>query len=406
MKRLCAALMAASILTMSMTSAFARQGDMASMSVSSLKANKQVEQKVTDTFLEEMIETTDEFVINDVMVNLKNLTATKNIVQRIQVRSTIAPVDCWLKLELPAESAYALNGGESAVNYYSLKIDRVINNGYATKTVYDESIDEAQLVDGAKLIHLGTIDDDTRVSNAQGRGLDFEITVSVNKSIDTASLADKPEDVQWKLVYTDNEKNFEPEVTPAPAVTTTTEPMSGVLTTAKPDTTSSPSIGDPNRPAEEKKEKVINIAVTAKETKEDSVKPGTYRLIGDGDVVITNVNGTRRAGYELSPELDKAISVTVKEGEKLTLTGDESAYIQFKSPAVATMKPTATPKVAKATATPSITAAPKATALPTAAAKVNPKTGDSAPIVAVSSLAMLALAVVVYILATSKKKIK
>ncbi len=395
MKRLCAALMVASILTMSMTPVFAAKGDMATMAVSSLKGNMQVEKRVTDTFLEETMETTDEFVINDVMVNLKNLTATKGVVQRIQIRSTVTPVDCWLKLELPTESAYALNGGESAVNYYSLKIDKVISEG-TNKTIYDESVDSTELVDGAKLIHLGSIEDYNKAKT-----LDYEITVSVNKSVNTSTLADKPEDVQWKLVYTDNEKAFEP--TPAPEANVTAVPTDSPKATAN--ATSAPSIGDPNKPAAEKHEKVISIAVTSKETKEDSVKPGTYRLIGDGDVVITNVNGTRRAGYELSPEIDKAISVTVKEGETITLTGDESAYVQFKSPSVATTKPTATPKVtAKATATPKATLAPKATVAATA--KVNPKTGDSAPIVAVSSLAVLALAVVVYLLATSKKKIK
>lgn len=391
MKKIYAVIMSAAILVSSV-SAFAADGEQATMAVSSLKSNSQVENKVTGTFIEGASGVIKEMSVNGVMTALKNLTATKDVVQKIQIRSTAVPVDCWLKLELPAESGYARSGGYSAVDYYSLKI-----TDKNEKVIYDDASDNAQSKAGEKKIHLGTIDEDNKSKTAE-----YNIYVSVNDAVNTSELSDKPSDVQWKLIYTNDTKNFEPtpspvppSVTAAPSANVTPAPAVNVSPGAT--ATVNPSVS----PSATAGSKLISIAVTSKEVEGDSVKPGTYKLIGKGNAVVTDEKGEKLSEIKLAEELAKAASVTIKEGDKVTLTGNQDAYIQFKSAVVATATPKATAKVtAKATST------AKATVKPTATAKANPKTGDTAPIVGVSVTAVIALAAALYILLTSKRKNK
>ena len=136
---------------------------------------------------------------------------------------------------------------------------------------------------------------------------------------------------------------------------------------------------------------------------EDSISPGSYRLVGSGHVVVTDSEGSKKAEFDLTTADNTQSVTTLRVGDVITVTGSNDAYIQFRSPtATSTPRATATPRATtRPTATPRATA--RTTTRPTATAKANPQTGDNAPIIGVSIIAGMALAAVVYIGVTSKK---
>lgn len=399
MKKVFAAIMAAAIISTVGGSAFAAKGDLLSRIIIS---SPKVSTTVTESYSAGMDAITKEANITELMKELKNLTATKSVVQTIKIDSKnmgTYPVKLWLTLELPVESEYAQASQYSAVDYYSVKVE---NKG---RVIYDDAEANAATGSNIKSIELGMLNE-SRASEET----EYNIYVSVNKDVDVSKLSSKPEDVEWKIVYTDDAKSF--EVTPAPQPTSI--PQSGGQTGVT--VTMSPSGATASPSTEEKTITIYCADETSKnytQLKNQNAKivaPGAYKLVGEGDVVITDSEGKKRVETNLIPEskISAVSAIQIGEGDTITVTGT-NPKISFKSPnsTAASAKPSASPK-ATATTKPTATPKPTATAAPkaTEAPKTNPKTGDATPIVGASILGISAMAAVAYIGISSKKKNK
>lgn len=395
MKKIFAMIMSIAMLASIASTTFAA-GELSRVFVSTSKSSK----SVSKTFPSGVKDTMEEESIQDMMTELKNLTATKDVVQDITINSVSAtslPINYWIKLELPEKSGYSQAGTYSAIDYYSLKV-----TDSAGKVLYNDETAKAKTGQTTKSVNLGTLNNDKKRSET----MTYKVYVSVNQDVNAAQLSDKPSEVTWNLAYTDDSKLFETTTAVSTAVPGSVVPVQTdaprATATASPATTTAPT----GTPAAKK----IVVYATTDTNKSESIKPGTYRLVGSGHAVITDSTGSKKSEFDLKSAENTQAVTTLKEGDVLTVTGDSNAYVQFKAPtATATVKPSATAKAtvkptatAKATKKPIATA--KTTAKPTATAKTNPKTGDTAPIVGVSVLAIMALGVVVYIGVTSKKK--
>lgn len=406
MKKVFAAIMAAAIISTVGGSAFAAKGDLSRIIISSPK----VSTTVTESYSAGMDAITKEANITALMKQLKNLTATKSVVQTIKIDSKnmgTYPVKLWLNLELPVESEYAQASQYSAVDYYSVKIE----NKYG-RVIYDDAEANAETGSNIKSIELGTLNESHASEEA-----DYSIYVSVNKNVDVSKLSSKPEDVEWKIVYTDDAKSF--EATTAPQQTSTAQP-SGQTTTNNGQTGVTATVAPTGATASPSTEEKTITIYCADETSKNYtqlknqnakiVAPGAYKLVGEGNVLITNSDSNKKIETHLVPEskIDTVSTLPIAEGDIITVTGT-NPKISFKSPnsTAASAKPSASPKATattKPTATPKATAttAPKATEAP----KTNPKTGDATPIVGVSILGISALAAAAYVGISSKKKNK
>lgn len=381
MKKIFAALMSAAMILVSAAGVFAA-GELSSVSVTTPKGTPE-----SKTFPSGTDGNIYDFDITDMLTELDSLTATKDIVQDITISSASAtslPINYWLELELPEKSGYAPADTYTAVDYYSVRIA----NERGT-VIYDDEEANAPTGETLKRINLGTLNNNKNRSDEET----YKIYVSVNDEVNTSQLSDSPSDVVWKLAYTDDTDEFEP--TPSPAVSNTAAPTTPSVsnTTAPSARATATAAPTPTAPA-----KTITVAVTKDDDVPDSVTPGSYRLEGSGHVVITDSNGNKKAEFDLTTSNSQSVT-TLREGDKVTVTGPNGSYVQFRNPTA-----TATPRAAaRATARP--TSTPRRTTRPTATAtaKANPKTGDNAPIIGVSVVAGMALAAVVYIGITSKK---
>lgn len=378
MKKLFAILMSMTLFA-SITVASLAAGELSSVTVTSPKTSN----IASATFPSGVDGNKGELDITKLMTEIGNLTATKDIVQDIEIKSISAnysPVEFELLIELPEDNNQTSVDEYSAVDYYNVKVTDSLG-----RTIYDDEKNEIEPGLEQKVINLGILNE----NNQKSSSVTYKIYVSVNEDVDAQRLVDDPDDVLWKISYTDDSRQFAP----------TASPYAGNVSTMLPSTSSTPSPGTTIAPTATASAKTKVITCQTKEG-EDTIKPGSYRIIGKGHVVIKDEDGKVKAEFDLKTTPD-AVTV-VNEGDVITLTGGTDAYVQFKAPeATATAKPTATPKT---TAKP--TATPKATAKPTATAKANPKTGDMAPIAGVGVIAALALGMVVYIGVTSKKKEK
>ena len=390
MKRIFAAIISAAMLVSASMPIFAA-GELGSVTVSSNKATVPAKTFVTGNG--EM----GEININDVMTEVGKVTATKEALQTLKIKSTVAPMDFWLKLELPEASGYNRAEAYTAIDYYQIKItdenDRVL---------YDDGKNENSAGNMSRYIHIAENTKNKKESS-------YNLYISANKNVDLSALSSKTSDIEWKLVYTDDEKKFQSASAPSavPTVTATEAPTGTPRVSPAPTATAAPSAS-----ASASAGKRVEILVTSKSDGKNVLKPGTYKMVGKGTVTVFNKDGASRFKGELFSSNDDGLIVTVAEGEKILLEGDSSAYIQFKSPnAAASAKASATAKAttkptASAKATAKATATAKANTVPSAAPKNNPKTGDFTPIAGLCALAFLSLGTIIYVLADSKKKLK
>ena len=403
MKKIFAAIMAAAMISTVGGSAFAAKRDSSNITISSPKVSTTVSQ----TYASGMDAVTKEADITGLMKELKNLTATKSVVQTIKIDSSnkgTYPVKLWLNLELPVKSEYAQASQYSAVDYYSVKIE----NKYG-RVIYDDAEANAATGSNVKSIELGMLNEYHASEETE-----YNIYVSLNKNVDASKLSSKPEDVAWKIVYTDDAKSF--EATPVPQITSVPQQGGQTGVTA----TKSPS-GATATPSTEEKTITIYCAdetsknyAQLKNQNAKMVAPGAYKLVGEGDVVITDSEGKKRVETNLIPESKISVvsAIQIGEGDTITVTGT-NPKISFKSPnsTAASAKPSASPKAtasAKPSASPKATATTKPSESPKAtdAPKTNPKTGDTTPIAGVSVLGLSAIAAAAYIGISSKKKNK
>lgn len=389
MKRIFAAIMSAAMLVSASIPVFAA-GELGSVTVSSGKAYAPVKTFVTGNG--EM----GEINIDDVMTEAGKVTATKEVLQTLKIRSTVAPMDFWLKLELPETSGYDKAEEYTAVDYYSFKItdenDRVL---------YDDKNNNSSSGSTSRYIHIA---ENTKNKKENS----YNLYISANKDVDLSKLSSKTSDIEWKVVYTDDEKQFQSSAVSSatPSVNVTAAPTNAPYASSTPSVTASASPKATENTALTGKK--VEISVTSNGEGKNVLKPGTYKMIGKGTVTVFDKDGKSKLQSELFSSNDDGLIITVAEGERILLEGDSSAYIQFKSPnaastakasatAKATTKPTASAKAtAKATA--------KASAAPSAVPKKNPQTGDFTPIVGLCALAFMSLGAVIYVIADSKKK--
>ncbi|MDD6483391.1 MAG: hypothetical protein PUF72_02290 [Clostridiales bacterium] len=298
--------------------------------------------------------------------------------------------------------------GVSAVDYFT--IDAVKTAG--GKVIYSE--DSAVTGKTSKKILLGQINSKTT----------YTVELSANSAVDTSKLSVEPTDVIWELEYTDVKSNFTPTAAPsaAPTANAPAQPISThaptaapsaaptQAPTAAPQATASAAPGATVKPTDVP-EKVISVLCTAKKPTDSAIKtvtPGSYRLVGNGYVMVSGSDGTVKMQANLDSTKDSkgngvanksSVITTLAEGDTLTIEGGSNTFIQFQSPnaATATATTTAKPKTAAAA-----TIKPGATATP--GPKKNPSTGDAAPIAGIAALAVCALGAAVYVVTTSRKK--
>lgn len=389
MKKIFVALISISMLISSTVFA---AGELASITVSSKKSSVPTQTFVTGAGK------TEEISISDIMSELENVTATKEVLQPLKIKTTVAPVDFWLKLELSDTAGYNKADSYTAIDYYMLKItdenDRVI---------YEDSGDDKGKT--SKYIHIGE-------NTSRKKENTYNIYISANKAINTSELTSKASDINWSVVYTDDEKQFNSatQATNPPAITVTSAPTSAPATASN-----TPSNTPSVKPTETASngEKKIEITVTANQTGKNILKPGKYRMIGIGNVTLFDKDGEVKTKGKLINDENGGLIVTVAEGEKLLVEGGSDAFVQFKSASASssTAQPSASAKTsakpsasAKATEKATASAAAKTSAKPSEAPKSNPKTGDYAPIAGLCALAFISLGTAVYIIAGSRKK--
>ena len=265
--------------------------------------------------------------------------------------------------------------------------------------LYDDGQGEYSSGNTSRYIHIAE-------NTANKKENSYNVYISANKDVDLSALSSKTSDIEWKIVYTDDKEKFQAASAPTAAPTVTVTAAS----TATPRATSAPTAtaAVPSASASASAGKRVEILVTSKDDGKNVLKPGTYKMVGKGNVTVFDKDGASRFKGALFSGNDDGLIVTVAEGEKILLEGDSSAYIQFKSPnAAASAKASATAKATtKPTASAKASATAKASTAPSAAPKSNPKTGDFTPIAGLCALAFLSLGTVIYVLADSKKKLK
>ena len=323
--------------------------------------------------------------------NAATQTITINSKGFTQNKATNKPMEFRLVVTVP-ETAKDKKTEYAAVDYFT--IDSIKLPG--GKVIYSE--EPSVKGEKTKKILLGQIDKSTT----------YTLEISANSAIDKSKLDVQPKDVIWEVEYTDAQSNFTPTAAPtATPVLSTVAPTAtaSILPTVTPGVQASivPTATPTAVP-----EKIIEVKCTSKTQTDASskvIKPGNYKIVGKGHLIVADSDGNIKLQNDLTSSKDSkgngvadssSIVTALKEGDTVTVTGASDAFIQFQSP-----NPSATAKTAaKTTAKPTV----KPTATSTASPKKNPSTGDTAPIAAVASIAVLAIGVAAYIGISSKKK--
>lgn len=333
--------------------------------------------------------------------NAATQTITINSKGFTQNKATNKPMEFRLVVTVP-ETAKDKKTEYAAVDYFTINSIKLPGG----KVIYSE--EPSAKGEKTKKILLGQIDKSTT----------YTLEISANNAIDKSKLDVQPKDVIWEVEYTDAQSNFTPTAAPtATPVLSTVAPTHSVLSTVAPTATASilPTVTPgvqasivPTATPTAVPEKIIEVKCTSKTQTDASskvIKPGNYKIVGKGHLIVADSDGNIKLQNDLTSSKDSkgngvadssSIVTALKEGDTVTVTGASDAFIQFQSP-----NPSATAKTAaKTTAKPTI----KPTATSTASPKKNPSTGDTAPIAAVASIAVLAIGVAAYIGISSKKK--
>ena len=372
---------------------------MAASSSVSVKNNVSGSKAVTYTYDSEK---SGEIVksIKTLMTKLSDLPKQSSVVQTLTRPSESGdgtPVAFKLRLSLPSSSASSAKPEAvktpspdeySTLDYYNIKITDTDGNVIYS---YEEDTEKEQNKT-YKDIPLGVLNTTRSAENKI-----YNITLSVNKDLNKSSISKNADKLDWSIVsdtYID-----EPAPTSTPTVTVSASPaVQPAEVTPSPAAADQPSV-------KEDKNGVVTLAKGEYLCGKD-IEPGRYTMTGSGKVHVYTSEDVLKTTIALKDKDNTSANgvdeyvINLQEGERIVVESDTKF-----TPYTAS-KATATPR-ATASAKPSSTSKTSATATPKAAAssndKSNPKTGDSAPIIGVSVLGIIALGAFAF-LAIKKRK--
>ena len=335
--------------------------------------------------------------IKSLMTKLSDLSKQDSVVQTLTISSETAgtaPVSFKLRLSVPDNASSTAKPEAvktpspeqySALEYYNIQITDTKGN-----VIYSYEEDEKNEQQKTyKDIPLGVLNSSSRSENKI-----FNITLSINKDLKKSSIAKNAEKLDWSIVsdtYIDV-----PAQTAAPQITVTAAP--------------DPQPTDKQQSSvKEDKNGVITLAKGEYLCGSD-IEPGRYTMTGDGKVNVYTSEGVLKTTIALKDKDDTSSKgvdeylINLLEGEKVAVESDTQFTPYTAAKATSSPKPTSSPKVS---ASPKTASKTSATATPKAAAannKNNPKTGDSAPIVGVSALGIIALGAFAFITIKKRKE--
>ena len=335
--------------------------------------------------------------IKSLMTKLSDLSKQDSVVQTLTISSETAgtaPVSFKLRLSIPDNASSTAKPEAvktpspeqySALEYYNIQITDTKGN-----VIYSYEEDEKNEQQKTyKDIPLGVLNSSSRSENKI-----FNITLSINKDLKKSSIAKNAEKLDWSIVsdtYIDV-----PAQTAAPQITVTAAP--------------DPQPTDKQQSSvKEDKNGVITLAKGEYLCGSD-IEPGKYTMTGDGKVHVYTSEGVLKTTIALKDKDDTSSKgvdeylINLLEGEKVAVESDTQFTPYTAAKATSSPKPTSSPKVS---ASPKTASKTSATATPKAAAannKNNPKTGDSAPIVGVSALGIIALGAFAFITIKKRKE--
>lgn len=335
--------------------------------------------------------------IKSLMTKLSDLSKQDSVVQTLTISSETAgtaPVSFKLRLSVPDNASSTAKPEAvktpspeqySALEYYNIQITDTKGN-----VIYSYEEDEKNEQQKTyKDIPLGVLNSSSRSENKI-----FNITLSINKDLKKSSIAKNAEKLDWSIVsdtYIDV-----PAQTAAPQITVTAAP--------------DPQPTDKQQSSvKTDKNGVITLAKGEYLCGSD-IEPGKYTMTGDGKVHVYTSEGVLKTTIALKDKDDTSSKgvdeylINLLEGEKVAVESDTQFTPYTAAKATSSPKPTSSPKVS---ASPKTASKTSATATPKAAAannKNNPKTGDSAPIVGVSALGIIALGAFAFITIKKRKE--
>lgn len=223
----------------------------------------------------------------------------------------------------------------------------------------------------------------------------YTVEFSLNSGLTDKQITNLKENLAWGIISAVPRVSAS-TVTPAPTNNTTVEATPTPSASATPGTSVSPQ---PTATA--------SAGTKVKYVGENKdIVPGKYVTTGNGAIKVYNSQNALKTEVTLKDDnhknSDGADSVVLNLAD-----GDRVEFADYIKLTPQSTKATATPKAsAKATAKAKATATAKTKAKATATpkAKTNPKTGDTAPIAAVSFLAVAALGACLYIEYLKKNK--
>lgn len=352
--------------------------------------------------------------IKRLMSKLSALPAQDSVVQAITVTSRSAdktPVEFKLRLSLPEKTASNVKPSVvktpspteiSSLDYYNIKVTDTKGN-----VLYSE---EEETEDGGEQTEYRDIPLGVMNSDKSSENKIFNIIVSVNKDLNKNSIAAAAKTLDWSIVssaYEEKETQAPASASPSPAVTHKTEEpgtSSIAVFPSAPAVSSSPSAAVTVSPTETEEEpskgvsedKSGNVTLSKGEYLcGKDIEPGRYTMTGEGKVHVYTSEGVLKTTIALKNKNDKSANgvdeyvINLREGEKIAVESDTkfTPYTASKS----TPKPTSTAKASSTKKPSSNSSNTKSSPSPTSAArKNNPKTGDSAPLIGITALAVLA----------------
>lgn len=336
--------------------------------------------------------------ITALMTKLSELQKQDSVVQTLTVTSKSAdetPVEFKIRISLPSNTSSSVKPEAvktpspdeySALDYYNILITDTKGNVIYSYEEEEDKENEEQLK--YKDIPLGVLN---MTGNSENRI--FNITLSVNKELNKSSVSKNASKLDWSIVSSPCEKETPapsptapaPEATPSSSVTVTEAP--------KPQMTSEPSSS-----VNEDKNGVITLSKGEYLCGKD-IDEGRYTMTGNGKVHVYTSEGVLKATIALKSKDDKSSNgvdeyvINLSEGEKINVE-DETKFTPYSA-----SRTTSSPK-ATSSAKPKSSPSPK----PSSSGKNNPKTGDSAPIIAVTALAIAAAGAFTYIEIKKRKQ--
>lgn len=360
---------AAAVLSLCMTA-----GAFAATSSVSVKNNNTSMKPVTYTYSENSGQTVKS--VKTLMTALSDLSKKTTVTQKLTITSESEnPTEMSLRLELPEktdvkpEPAAATPSPDeyNALEYYNIKItDAEDNIVYDSENVKDDDKSEKKLY---KDIPLGVFNNND-VSDSRT----YDVAVSINKDVNTKSVAQNAQRLDWCVVS----EPVAEEATPAPTVAVTSAPVSETtVPTAAP--TEKPA--DPSDGVKTDKNGVVTLSKGEYLCGKD-IEDGRYTMTGDGKVDVYTSEGVLKTTIVLKDKNDKSSNgvneyiINLLDGEKIKVESDTKF----------------TPYSASATSKPSsATSKPSATKTPSSSSKTNPKTGDRMPLAALGAVCLLAV---------------